>query len=125
MCQSKDSSIIDLIEQNGITSVYEYTKTSPQNGTLDPNDIKTININLIACFSRLGEHALPFICKIIGRTYRCAIIAHVQPPKITLITEKIDFSNDFVEQNLNFHSHLLFYFSFLSFYFDVDSLYHS
>lgn len=94
--RKENSLIIDLIEQNGITSVYEYTKTSPQNGTLDPNDIKTININLIACFSRLGEHALPFICKIIGRTYRCAIIAHVQPPKITLITEKIDFSNDFV-----------------------------
>lgn len=94
--RKENSTIIDIIEQNGSAEVYEYTKTKPEEGQLDPQQSKTASINLIACFSRLGDQALPFICKIIGRSYRCAIIAHVQPPKVTLITDKIDFSNDFV-----------------------------
>lgn len=94
--RKENLSIIDVVEQNGSTLVYEYTKTKPEKGKLDPLDAKTAKINLVACFSRLGDQALPFVCKIIGRSYRCAIVAHVNPPKITLITNKIDFSNDFV-----------------------------
>ena len=94
--KQENSSIVKAVEKNKSASVYEYTRTTPENGKLDYQDNKTAKINLVACFSRLGEQALPFVCKIIGRSYRCAIIAHVKPPKITLITDKIDFSNDFV-----------------------------
>ena len=91
-----NSTIIDILVQNDNTVVYEYTKTTPKSGTLHPLNGKTVQINIIACFCRLGENALPFICDVAGKLYRCAIVAHVQPPKITLLTETIDFSEDFV-----------------------------
>jgi hypothetical protein len=72
----------------------EFTKTVPQSGYLDLEESREIAI--MARFCSLGERALPFICDVAGRAYTCVLIAKVQPPKIKLLTETLDFSSDFV-----------------------------
>lgn len=94
--RKENGTIIDRIEEETTTTVYEYTKISPSAGHLVPKDYPKSEVSIVSCFCRLGRNALPFICKSIGTSYRCAIIANVQPPKISLVTEKIDFSSDFV-----------------------------
>jgi hypothetical protein len=72
----------------------EFTTTEPQSGHLNHGDSAAIAIT--AQFCSLGERALPFICEVAGGEYTCVIIAKVQPPKIKLLTETLDFSSDFV-----------------------------
>jgi hypothetical protein len=55
-----------------------------------------VKIDFVASFARLHDNAFPIICRIVGFSHRLAIVAHVVPPKITLVTPTIDFSADFV-----------------------------
>ena len=75
-------------------SAIEYTKSTPPTGYLLQGE--TTEVNIEARFSELGHRALPFSCNVIGGKYTCALVAHVIPPKLKLVTESVDFSSDFV-----------------------------
>jgi hypothetical protein len=65
-----------------------------QTGTLDPGESTTANI--FASFCRLGRNAIPVVCHSTGVWSRFIVIANVCPPQISLVTERINFSDDFV-----------------------------
>lgn len=72
----------------------EYIRTSPVSGRLEFND--SCEVNVYSNFCKIGDVALPFVCKIMGNSYTCVVMAHVNPPKLSLKTPTIDFSSDFV-----------------------------
>lgn len=74
--------------------VIDYAISKPSTGHLDLKATTTIDVDV--CFCELGDHALPLKCNVTGGSYSIAIIAHVNPPNIHLITDSIDFSSDFV-----------------------------
>lgn len=70
------------------------TVTTPLNGQLDIGGSSQLNVSVV--FSELGEHALPITVNVRGNQYTCLVTANVIAPKVTLVTEKIDFSDDFI-----------------------------
>jgi hypothetical protein len=71
----------------------EFARAAPGGGHLELG--QTAAIELVAKFCGLGQRALPFVCKVTGGFYTCAVIANVSPPLLKLHTELIDFSGDF------------------------------
>ena len=84
--------------------VEEYARAIPDKGSLVEGD--KAKINFVASFCSLGDNVIPILCNISGCSYRMAIIGHVKPPKIELVTDVIDFSADFVICNRS-HSHVV------------------
>jgi hypothetical protein len=69
---------------------------TPDSGILDPEGNREAVIEVVAKFGRLGDVLIPIICNFIGISKRLAVIGHVKPPEIHLVTEFVDFSSDFV-----------------------------
>lgn len=74
--------------------IQQSTLTEPKEGNLEIGS--NIELNVSVNFAQLGDQAFPITVNIKGNKYTCAIVGHVIPPKITLLTEKIDFSDDFI-----------------------------
>ena len=77
-----------------VFDVVEYVKTDPVNGRLEYNE--SCDITVYSNFCKVGDVALPFMCNVMGNTYTCVVVAHVNPPKLSLKTPTIDFSEDFI-----------------------------
>jgi hypothetical protein len=92
---SGSPTIIDVCRTNEQyeTVVKEYAQIVTKLTSLEPEH--WTKIELTASFSRLGDNAIPIICKTTGNWSKMAVIAHITAPDIRLVTETIDFSGDF------------------------------
>lgn len=84
----------NLPKEDDPRDIPQYVRANKNSGYLDVGGEEIVE--LTASFSELGPQAMAVRANIIGKTYTCAVVANVIPPKITLITQSIDFSSDFV-----------------------------
>jgi hypothetical protein len=92
----RQASILDMCRASPTASVEleEFVRAAPLSGHLNPGDAATIKFS--ACFAGLGDQAQSVSCRILGTDHSLLITATVIPPKITLVTPMIEFSDDFV-----------------------------
>ena len=94
-CNVDEEPDADKIEVERLrVDIVQSTESTPTEGELNPGD--SFDLDVSVKFADLGDRSLPVIVDIPGTRYTCAVVAHVIPPKVTLISESIDFSDDFV-----------------------------
>ncbi|KAK8841103.1 hypothetical protein M9Y10_027303 [Tritrichomonas musculus] len=84
----------NMILASNKIEIQQSTITEPKSGNIEIGD--KIKLNVSSSFAELGNQVFPIVVNIKGNKYTCAIVAHVAPPNLTLLTEKIDFSDDFI-----------------------------